>query len=127
MASERWRESQFLEDKVHMMTHYLKQPPVTGVISQIALMYLKGKKKKSGLNTNFQKHKIVEGWRFPGTPASSTVQQKPQRDRAQSVLQNAHFPASCKISSLVFKYFTTTVLGATVVIEALFKVPFFCH
>lgn len=109
-----------------MMTHYLKQPPVTGVFSQIALMYLKGKKKKkSGLNTNIQKHKIVGGWCFPGTSASSTVQQKPQRDRAQSVLHNAHFPASCKISSPVFKYFTTTVLGATVVIEALFKVPLF--
>lgn len=45
LASERWRESQFLEDKVHTMTHYLKQFPITGVFSQIALMCLKGKKK----------------------------------------------------------------------------------
>jgi len=52
LAPERWRESQFLEDKVHMMTHYLKQSPVTAVFSQIALMCLKSRKKKKSEQKN---------------------------------------------------------------------------
>lgn len=83
LASERWRKSQFLEDKVHTMTHYLQQSPITGVFSQIALMRVKGKKNKSGLNTNIQRHKTEEGWCFPSTSASSAVQQKPRKGRAQ--------------------------------------------
>lgn len=40
------------------------------------------------------------------------------------MFQSTHFPASCKISPPVFKYFTTTVLRATVTTEVLFKVTF---
>lgn len=110
-----------------MMTHYLKQSPFTRVFSQIALICLKGGGGggKSGLNTNIQRPKRAEGWCFPSTSASSTVEENPRRDRAQSVFQSAHFPASCKISLPVFKYFTTTALRATIIIEALFKVTFF--
>lgn len=82
------------------------------------------KKKKSGLNANIQRHQKIEGWCFIDASASSTVQQNPRRDRAQSMFQSTHFPASCKISPPVFKYFTTTVLGAAVTTEVLFKVTF---
>jgi len=48
---------------------------------------------------------------------------KPSKRQELRVFQNVNFPASCRISSPVFKYFTTTVLAATAT-EALLKVTF---